>query len=166
MTVAPATGVEWRLLPRFLIRGTGFASDLLERLRLPATEQAGLTLASLEATVEARRADFERDLFPVALEREQERGAPVPVFRAWYALNQRVRKRQACPAERCLELTQRWSDVGEWLTGWNIALHALEAARGEMEATLTRELPYVRDQLHALLGDERLQEALLLSNPD
>jgi hypothetical protein len=154
-----------RLLSRFVLRRPGFSFDLMERVRSAELGAAAAAVVEREARREARRQAFLDEVFPRLC--DEEAGAGRERFRFWYRLMRDVRLLRPVPeaaVERAGALGR--GELAAWLRDWNGACAAVDEARAHAGAVLERELSRSREELWALSGEPRFQEAVWLSNPE
>ncbi len=133
------SGAGWRLFPHLIVRTTGFAFDVLERLRYTEAGRAAAEIATHEVTLEGLRADGPRlRMPPRAVLAALRAGRPVP---------------------------EGHSEDPAAFADWNAAANALLQARARLEKAVAEEGPRTQQALRALVQEPRFSEAIACSSP-
>src|SRR5581483_6764406 len=157
----------WHLPGHFVLRSTGFAFDLLERLRLTRTGELLTATLRGEEHLQQLQQTFARHLFPRLCDEETAAGRDRETFRLWYALARRIRLGQGVDPS-LIEQIQRASRQPElvaWLRTWNDGVAALARTHRVGAACFAEEFAACRANLRDVVETSRFQEALWLSNP-
>lgn len=159
----PADLAAWQLAGQFVVRSTGFAFDLLERLRQPRTAALLGAIQQSEQQSEQLQQNFAEEIFPRLCAQESARGGEREAFRLWYTLARKIRLGQGIEPSLLAQLPQ--AEPAGWLRAWNEAVEAGARLRQEGTACFADEFAGCRASLHEIVSMPRFQEALWLSNP-
>ncbi|MBO3738111.1 lantibiotic dehydratase [Actinoplanes flavus] len=138
-----------RLMDRFVLRGTGFPVDMLDRLRSPRTAGATAELLAARAALDVLAADVDRTMAATG------RTAKDTGDQATVTAVRRIRK--AIAARRPVDGAP---------PEWAAACTRVAAAEATVAAVYQEELHRGRAVLRELFRRDDVQEALWLSNPD
>lgn len=152
---------QWSFLPPLVVRATGFPFELIAQLRFVETAGHIRDILGCEARLAAlQRALLVEDI-PAAVRRahaQDDRGA-LQLLSKW---RKAIGQRRGGGLARLDSYPELAAQIDRWCD-----LHAHHATLIEAgRASWQRELVASRAALRALADDPRLQEAILLSNPD
>lgn len=157
----------WHLPGHFVLRSTGFAFDLLERLRLTRTTALLTATLQHEERLQQLQQSFAQQIFPRLCDEESARGGDRETFRRWYALARRIRLGQRVDPSQIehIQRTSRQPELVAWLSVWNEGIATLTGSGQAAAACFADEFAMCRTILRDIVGTPRFQEALWLSNP-
>jgi hypothetical protein len=160
----PVGRLSIEVYPEFLLRSTGIPFELLTSQRNIQALRAIECYLDAQQTLEDEQALFLNHLWPQALEQAWIRYPHHDTqLKPFYNINRQVRRLALLSPEDLM----RWSDYGDpsWPQRWNDLLVQVQRAETLARTTYTDAFLKSRQSLHETFQEQRLQEAVFLSNP-
>ncbi|WP_033442360.1 lantibiotic dehydratase [Saccharothrix sp. NRRL B-16314] len=146
---------RWRMVPHFLVRGTGFPVELLERIALDETAAAVDRLLDGEDGLAALSGSL------TELLAAEHGSGTAKVRRLWWKRVSAGRPIRAGEAD----LAAAGPAIRSAARAWDAALAGQDALWEAAQETFTAELAKCRAELRSIVSDERFAEAVWESSP-
>lgn len=152
---------EWRFLPHYVIRSTGFPFEWIEQLSFQETSTWAAHMLVHERLLAAHLESLS------SLEHQQQIRPLLRHIRKWATRPEVLMRQSLLQLPQFLELpTESQTVLIEWASAWDIQKAAYQAQLEEGRSLFAQELERKRQQLRRIVAHPLYQEALFLSSPD
>lgn len=152
-----STDFEWRFLPHYIIRSTGFPFEWFEALALIHTGNLAGQIVRMERTLETDGA--------VLLEKAEQSGELTKKKKRKLSKFLQYRKRGVVAKLAELEITVS-AELYDDATTWDRGAKEYQSLLNQMAEAFKQEMVENRKRLYEIVRDRKYQEAVYLSSPD